>query len=51
MRRKFIANIFQKPKERPPIVILFKGKQGTGKMYHYIKTIKKKSTVRCFLGL
>ena len=28
---KFIANIFQKPTERPPIAILFKGKQGTGK--------------------
>jgi hypothetical protein len=29
---RFIANIFQKPTEGPPIAILFKAKQGTGKM-------------------
>ena len=29
---KFIANIVQKSTKRPPIAILFKGKQGTGKM-------------------
>ena len=28
---KFIANIFQEPTKRPPIAILIKGKQGTGK--------------------
>ena len=28
---KFIGNIFHKPTERPPIAILFKGKQGAGK--------------------
>lgn len=28
---KFIAQMFQQPTKRPPIAILFKGKQGTGK--------------------
>ena len=29
---RFIANIFQKPTERPPIAILFKGNKGQEKM-------------------
>lgn len=28
---KFIANIFQEPSNKPPVAIIFKGKQGTGK--------------------
>ena len=28
---KFVAHIFQHPDKRPPIAIIFKGKQGTGK--------------------